>query len=271
MALEAGLDVELPGTDCYGAPLLAGGALRPRRRGDRRHRRAPGCSTTKFELGLFERPFVEPDARRRRSRDTPAHRQPGPPRSPRKSLVLLRNDGILPLRPDVASVAVIGPNADEPRHLLGDYTYPVHVESLQEVLRSGQQRVRHADRRRATPSTPIDRRGPRSSPSCRTASAAGVRFARGCDVNGAVADGLRRGRGARRRVRRRRAGDGRQVRAHRRLHERREPRRVVARPARACRRTSSAPCSTPARRSCSCSSPGGRSAAPRCTSSAPRC
>ena len=34
-------------------------------------------------------------------------------------------------------MAVIGPNADEPRHLVGDYAYPVHVESLKELLRSG--------------------------------------------------------------------------------------------------------------------------------------
>ena len=53
------------------------------------------------------------------------------------SLVLLRNDGILPLRPDVGAVAVIGPNADDARNLFGDYTYPAHVESLQEVLKSG--------------------------------------------------------------------------------------------------------------------------------------
>ena len=51
--------------------------------------------------------------------------------------MLLRNDGTLPLQSDVESVAVIGPNADEARHLIGDYTYPVHVESLQEMLRSG--------------------------------------------------------------------------------------------------------------------------------------
>ena len=50
--------------------------------------------------------------------------------------MLLRNDSVLPLRPG-ASMAVIGPNADDARHLLGDYTHPVHVESLRELLRSG--------------------------------------------------------------------------------------------------------------------------------------
>ena len=92
--------------------------------------------TAKFELGLFEQPFVEPDRVGR------GHRHAGAPSSwpatiARKSLVLLRNDGMLPLRPDIGSVAVIGPNADDARHLFGDYTYPAHVESLQEVLKSG--------------------------------------------------------------------------------------------------------------------------------------
>ncbi|WP_312912589.1 glycoside hydrolase family 3 C-terminal domain-containing protein [Natronosalvus caseinilyticus] len=35
---------------------------------------------------------------------------------------LLENDGVLPLSAD-ATIAVIGPNADSPRHLLGNYTY----------------------------------------------------------------------------------------------------------------------------------------------------
>ena len=51
--------------------------------------------------------------------------------------MLLRNDGTLPLDPDLRSVAVIGPNAGAFRNLIGDYTYPVHVESLQEMRRRG--------------------------------------------------------------------------------------------------------------------------------------
>ena len=59
--------------------------------------------------------------------------------------MLLRNDGTLPLRPDVGSVAVIGPCADEARNLFGDYAYPAHVESLRVLLDSGATRSARSD------------------------------------------------------------------------------------------------------------------------------
>ena len=49
------------------------------------------------------------------------------------SLVLLENDGILPLRPEVTRLALIGPNADDPRALLGDYAHLVHIQTLLEM------------------------------------------------------------------------------------------------------------------------------------------
>jgi beta-xylosidase len=40
--------------------------------------------------------------------------------------VLLKNDGVLPLRAP-RSIAVIGPIADDPIALLGCYSFPVHI------------------------------------------------------------------------------------------------------------------------------------------------
>ena len=54
-----------------------------------------------------------------------------------RSLVLVENDGILPLRKDVASVAVIGPIADSARELLGDYAHLLHIETLLEMRHNG--------------------------------------------------------------------------------------------------------------------------------------
>jgi beta-glucosidase len=136
--------------------------------------------TSKFELGLFEQPSVDAD-RALSMTNTAAHRELARDIA-RRSLVLLRNDGTLPLRHEVRSVAVIGPNADEVRNLVGDYTYPVHVESLQEMRRSG----------RNVFGIPIDASHSLDTVELPASTIAGeltarfgarVRYAKGCDVN----------------------------------------------------------------------------------------
>ncbi len=47
----------------------------------------------------------------------------------RSSIVLLRNEGVLPLAAPL-TIAVIGPSADSARNLQGDYSHLVHIESL---------------------------------------------------------------------------------------------------------------------------------------------
>ena len=134
-ALAAGLDVELPSTDCYGAPLRA--ALENGRiditlidRSVERHLRM------KLRLGLFERPYVD-DGRAVEVFDTAEQRQLAREIAC-KSIVLLKNDGnLLPLPKTVKSLALIGPNADCVRNLIGDYAYPCHVESLSEMTAAG--------------------------------------------------------------------------------------------------------------------------------------
>jgi beta-glucosidase len=49
----------------------------------------------------------------------------------RKSMVLLKNDGLLPLKKTIGTLAVIGPNADEGRNQLGDYSYAAVVDRMQ--------------------------------------------------------------------------------------------------------------------------------------------
>lgn len=75
----------------------------------------------KFGLGLFENPYVNPDSAHRWNGHT-EHRALARDAA-RASLVLLRNErGILPLRPSLRSVAVIGPDAMEAR--MGGYSGP---------------------------------------------------------------------------------------------------------------------------------------------------
>jgi beta-glucosidase len=178
LALGAGLDVELPATDCYGAPLL-----RAIERGliadetlDEAVRRV---LCLKFDLGLFDEPYVDVAAASGAAA-TAAHRELARTIA-RKSIVLLRNDGILPLAAEIGSIAVIGPNADAARNLFGDYAYPAHVESLQNVLDSGRSSL-------STPGVesaeiaPVEIKAPSVLDALRTRYGSKVSFARGCDT-----------------------------------------------------------------------------------------
>lgn len=125
-ALEAGLDMELPALQCYGDPLrerVESGDVDVALV-DRALRRA---LRLKFELGLFEEPYVDEEAAPA-VYQTPAQRQLAR-EAARASMVLLKNEGeLLPLSAELACVAVIGPAADDERLLLGDYHYPAHLE-----------------------------------------------------------------------------------------------------------------------------------------------
>ncbi len=99
---------------------------------------------SKLRLGLFERPYVDVDrvaVHTRTGAQIELSRQLAT-----ESLVLLRNDGTLPLRPGIASIALIGPNAANARQMLGDYSYVTHVEVAARSAEVRPERVRHADR-----------------------------------------------------------------------------------------------------------------------------
>ena len=78
--------------------------------------------TARLKLGMFDPPEMVPYAQIPYSvNDSPAHRELAL-QAARESIVLLKNDGLLPLnRHALRSVAVIGPNADEVEVLLGNY------------------------------------------------------------------------------------------------------------------------------------------------------
>jgi beta-glucosidase len=109
-AVDAGLDMELPHISIYGKPLLAAvasGAL-PKKALDAA---AANVLRTKFRLGLFDDPHVDPAAAEKINR-APEHLALAR-EAAAKSLVLLKNEnGLLPLRRDLRSIAVIGPAAD---------------------------------------------------------------------------------------------------------------------------------------------------------------
>jgi beta-glucosidase len=78
--------------------------------------------TARFRLGMFDPPELVSYARIPFSQnDTPEHRQLAL-NAARESIVLLKNaNRTLPLKKDLKSIAVIGPNADSPEVLWGNY------------------------------------------------------------------------------------------------------------------------------------------------------
>ena len=126
-AITAGLDLELPALDCFGEPLkaaLAAGRL-PVSVVDAAVRRV---LIGKLRLGLFESPYVDLSGIRAVFED-PANVSLARATAT-KAIVLLTNDGVLPLSRSIRKLAVIGPAADDRRLLQGDYHYPAHQEVL---------------------------------------------------------------------------------------------------------------------------------------------
>ena len=120
MALNAGLDVDLGG-DAYRnlvsaarSGKLDSGAL---------DRAVGRVLTLKFDMGLFENPYVKPES----ARSVGGFRSGEVAREvARQSITLLKNEGnLLPLevRP-LMKIALVGPNADNAYNMLGDYTAP---------------------------------------------------------------------------------------------------------------------------------------------------
>jgi beta-xylosidase len=124
LALQAGIDVELPMVDCYGEPLLAGiesGVIDMALL----DRAAARVLSQKCELGLLDPDWAaEPDADGIDLDDTQSRALAG--ELARRSIVLLRNEGVLPLGAG-QRVAVVGPRADDPGAMLGCYSFPRHV------------------------------------------------------------------------------------------------------------------------------------------------
>ncbi len=129
LSFNAGLDIELPGDDCAKdlKEALERGLITEAKIDEIVAR----ILKEKFRLGLFEKPYAD-DGQivLQRQEAVEVARQ-----TAEQSVTILDNNGILPLSPG-KKVAVIGPTADDPLALLGDYAFPVHLihnEAQEEV------------------------------------------------------------------------------------------------------------------------------------------
>ena len=128
LAFEAGIDIELPTGDAYLHPVAdrIRAGIFDVAYVDRAVLRA---LAQKEELGLLDEDAFEGDPPTDIDLDSPRHRELAR-RLAEESVVLLSNDGVLPLerreRP-LSKVAVIGPNAHRAEALQGCYSFANHV------------------------------------------------------------------------------------------------------------------------------------------------
>jgi len=93
--------------------------------------------TARMKLGMFDPPEMVPYSKiDERLLDSAEHRALARAIA-NQSMVLLKNDGTLPLQKGRTKIAVVGPLADQTRYLLGNYTgIPTHTVSVLEGLKA---------------------------------------------------------------------------------------------------------------------------------------
>ena len=134
MSIAAGLDLHL-GNDT-GVDLLVAAVKDGLLALSEVDRAAARVLQAKVRSGFFDAPLVDESAVPE-SLDTPARRALAR-RVAERSIVLLRNAvhgerPVLPLQASVQTIAVIGPNADRPLAMLGNYSYPVLDTAVQRI------------------------------------------------------------------------------------------------------------------------------------------
>ena len=93
--------------------------------------------TARMKLGMFDPPEMVPYTKiDEKELDSAEHRAQAR-KLANESMVLLKNDGLLPLKPGIKKIAVVGPLADQTRPLIGNYAgQPTHIVSVMEGLKA---------------------------------------------------------------------------------------------------------------------------------------
>jgi beta-glucosidase len=93
--------------------------------------------TARMKLGLFDPPDMVPYTKiDEKELDSAEHRAQAR-KLANEAMVLLKNDGTLPLKPGIKKIAVVGPLADQTRPLIGNYAgQPTHIVSVMEGLKA---------------------------------------------------------------------------------------------------------------------------------------
>lgn len=127
LGMKAGMDIEMPKAAGFGEGLKkkfqeqeADTAILDRA--------VLRVLTAKFQMGLFEHPFALQGEELKQAVCKKEDRAVSL-RSARESLVLLKNQGVLPLKKEVKKIALIGPHGNCARKFFGGYTHLCMMES----------------------------------------------------------------------------------------------------------------------------------------------
>lgn len=127
LSMEAGMDSELPFKECFNDEMEAW--IREGKMDEKVLDQAVlRTLMVKFELGLFENPYALSDAVLEKIFST-REAEAVMLKASRESVVLLKNDGILPLKKEAKKIAVIGYHAGAVRSMFGGYTFMSMTES----------------------------------------------------------------------------------------------------------------------------------------------
>ena len=134
LCLKAGMDMELPNPSGFGEKFLE--KFRTGKADISVLNRAVlRVLTAKFRMGLFEHPFSLQGEELKGVFSQKTDREVSL-QSAKESLVLLKNNGVLPIKSDVKKIAVIGPHADCARKFFGGYTHMCMMESTYAIANS---------------------------------------------------------------------------------------------------------------------------------------
>ncbi|MCM1387879.1 MAG: glycoside hydrolase family 3 C-terminal domain-containing protein [Bacillus sp. (in: Bacteria)] len=134
LCMEAGMDIEMPSTAGYGNELKE---MLESGRADIAilDRAVLRVLSAKFRMGLFDNPYALTG---KELRETVCHKENRKIslQSARESLVLLKNEGALPLKKEIKKIALIGSHANCARKFFGGYTHLCMMESTYAVANS---------------------------------------------------------------------------------------------------------------------------------------
>ncbi len=162
-ALKGGCDTEIPVGGAFRAlpRYIREGKLEERLLDEAVRR----ILTIKFNVGLFEHPYVDPDQAEAAMGGQEAKALSE--LAAGKSLILLKNNGVLPLTGKPV-LAVIGPHAGSLRYPVSGYTYPAYLEMIDASRQGGEQATiggmaDESAKQAAAPGYTTERKGQKSS------------------------------------------------------------------------------------------------------------